>query len=65
MNEYNTDHRTIEMKPVDAKSGNYVKYNVNCNDKDPKFQVGNNVRVWKCKNIFSKDILQTGLKNIS
>ena len=45
MNEYNTDHRTIEMKPVDAKSGNYVKYNVNCNDKDPKFQVGNNVRV--------------------
>ena len=53
------------MKPVDAKSGNYVKYNVNCNDKDPKFQVGNNVRVWKCKNIFSKDILQTGLKNIS
>ena len=45
MNEYNTDHRTIEMKPVDAKSGNYVKYNVNYNDKDPKFQVGNNVRV--------------------
>ena len=36
VNEYNNaDQRTMEMKLVDVKSGNYVKYNVNCNDKDP------------------------------
>ena len=39
VNEYNNKyHRTIKMKPVDVKSGNYVEYNVNSNDKDPKFK---------------------------
>ena len=38
VNEYNnTYHRTIKMKPADVKSGNYVKYNVNSNVKDPRF----------------------------
>ena len=27
---------------------------VNSNDKDPKFQVGNNVRISKYKNVFAK-----------
>ena len=34
----NTYHRTFKMKPVDIKSGNYIKYNVDSNEKDPKFQ---------------------------
>ena len=53
--EYNnTYHRTIKMKPVDIQSGNYVEYNVNSNDKDPKFQVGDHIRRSKYKNIFAK-----------
>ena len=41
------------MKPVDVKSGNYIKYNVNSNYKDPKFQVGDHVRISKYKSIFA------------
>ena len=33
------------MKPIDVKSSNDVEYNVNSNDKDPKFQVGDHVRI--------------------
>ena len=55
VDEYNnTYHRTIKMKPVDVKSGNYIECNVNSNDKDPKFQVGDHVRISKYKNIFAK-----------
>ena len=55
VNEYNNKyHRTIKMKPVDVKSGNYVEYNVNSNDKDPKFKSGDHVRISKYKNIFAK-----------
>ena len=42
------------MKPVDVKSGNYIINNVISNDKDPKFQVGENVRTSKYKSIFAK-----------
>ena len=41
----NTYHKAIKMKPVDVKSGNYIEYNVNSNNKDPKFQVGDKVRI--------------------
>ena len=55
VNEYNnTYHRTIKMKHVDVKSGNYVEYNVNSNDKDSKFQVGDHVRISKYKSSFAK-----------
>ena len=55
VNEYNnTYHRIIKMKPVDVKSGNFFEYNVNSNDKDPKFHVGDLVRISKYKNDFAK-----------
>ena len=55
VNEYNnTYHEAIKMKPVDVKSGNFVEYNVNFNDKYPKFQVGDHVRISKYKNIFGE-----------
>ena len=39
LNEYKDSyHRTIKMKPIDVRSGNYVEYNINSNDKDPKFR---------------------------
>ena len=48
VNEYNnTYHRTIKMKPDDVKDKKV-------NDKDPKFKVGNHVRISKYKNIFAK-----------
>ena len=41
MNKYNnTYHRTIMMKPVDVKSGNFIKYNFNPNDQSRKFKTG-------------------------
>ena len=42
------------MKAIDVKSNNYVNYNVTSNDEDPKFPVGNNLRISKYKNIFAK-----------
>ena len=32
----------------------YVEYNEDFNKKDPKFKVGDNVRISKCKNTFAK-----------
>ena len=56
VNEYNnTYHRIIKMKPVDVKSGNFIEYNVHSIDKDPKFKIGDYVRISKYKNIFAKD----------
>ena len=50
----NTYHRTIKMKPVDGKDNTYVDSNKEINDKDPKFKIGNHVRISKYKNIFAK-----------
>ena len=44
------------MKPIDVKSNSYAEYNVDSNDKDPKFQIGDHVRISKHKNIFAKRI---------
>ena len=54
INEYNnTYHRTIKMKPVDdVKDNTYIDFGKESNDKDPKFQVGDHVRISKCKSIF-------------
>ena len=55
VNEYNnTYHRTIKMKPVDVKDNTYIDFKKEVNDKDPKFKVGDHVRISKHKNIFAK-----------
>ena len=36
---------TIEVKPVDVKLSTHIKPNENSNRKDPKFKVGNNVKI--------------------
>ena len=55
VNEYNnTYHRTIKMKPIDVKDNAYINTDKEVNDKDPKFQVGDHVRISKYKNIFAK-----------
>ena len=50
----NTVHRTIKMKPIDVTSDSYAEYNEDSNEKDPKFKVGDHVRISKYKNIFAK-----------
>ena len=55
----NTVHRTIKMKPIEVTDDYYAEYNENSmelhsNKKDPKFKVGDNVRISKYKNIFAK-----------
>ena len=55
VNEYNNAyHRTIKMKPIDVKDNTYINIGKEVNDKDPKFKVGDNVRISKYKNIFAK-----------
>ena len=55
VNKYNnTVQRTIKMKPIDVTSDSYAEYNEDFNKKDPKFKVGDNVRISKYKNIFAK-----------
>ena len=55
VNEYNnTYHRTIKMKPVDVKGNTYIDFKKEVNDKDPKFKIGDHVRISKYKNIFAK-----------
>ena len=48
VNKYNnTVHRTIKMKPIDVTSDSYAEYNKDFNKKDPKFKVGDHVRISK------------------
>ena len=55
VDEYNnTYHRTIKMKPVDVKDNTYIDFKKEVNDKNPKFKVGDHVRISKYKNMFAK-----------
>ena len=48
VNKYNnTYHRTIKMKPIDVKDNTYINTVKEVNDKDPKFKVGDHVRISK------------------
>ena len=50
INEYNnTYHRTIKMEPSDIKDNTYIDFMalLRSNDKDPKFKVGDHVRISK------------------
>ena len=48
VNKYNnTVHRAIKMKPIDVTDDPYAEYNEDFNKKDPKFKVGDHVRIPK------------------
>ena len=54
VNKHNNKyHSTIRMKPVSVKPSTYTKFGIENNDKDPKFKVGEYVRISKYKNIFA------------
>ena len=42
-----TIHKTIKMKPNDVTGDCYAEYNENSNKEDPKFNVGDHVRILK------------------
>ena len=42
------------MKPIDVKDNTFVDFEKEVNNKDPKFKVGDYVRISKYKNIFAK-----------
>ena len=43
------------MKPVNVKDNIYIDFKKEVNDKDLKFKVGDDVRISKYKNIFTKE----------
>ena len=64
--KYNhTYHSTIKMKPVDVKSSKYIYFDKKSNKEDPKFKVGDHVRLSKYKNILQKVTFQIGQKKFS
>ena len=42
------------MKPVEVKDDTYINFKKEVNDEDPKFKVGDHIRISKYKNIFAK-----------
>ena len=50
----NTYHTTIKVNHIDVKFNSYAEYNVESNAKDPKFKIGDDVRLSKHKNIFAR-----------
>ena len=55
VNKYNNiNHRTIQMKPIDVKDNTYIDFGKEVNDNDPKFKVGDHVRISQYKNVFAK-----------
>ena len=53
--EYNNIYdTTLKMKPIDVKENTYINTDKDTNDKNPKFKVGDPIRISKYKNIFAK-----------
>ena len=53
----NRYYNTIKMKPIDVKSNFYTEYDVDSNEKDPKFQVVLMQEFQNIKTFLLKDIL--------
>ena len=60
----NTYHKSIKMKPVDIKDNTYIGFKKEVNDKNPKFKVGDRVRISKYKNIFAKGYMPNSSEEI-
>ena len=49
---YNTYHRAIKVKPINAEDNSYIHFGKEVNDKDPKFKINDHVRISKYKKHF-------------
>ena len=54
LDDIDTYLNAIKMKHVDVKSSIHIDSSKGINDKDPKFKIGDIVRISKYKNIFAK-----------
>ena len=55
VNKYNKTYQNrIKMKPGDLKRSAYIDFSKEINEKDPKFKIGDTVKISKYKNIFAK-----------
>ena len=61
---YNAVHRSIKMKPIDITPDSYAEYNEDSNKKDPKFKVGDHVRISEYMNIFAKRYTPNWLEEV-
>ena len=62
-NKYNNTYQsTIKMKPVSVKSSTYSDSSKEINDKNPKFKIGDNVRLSKYIYFLQKVTIQICLK---
>ena len=52
------------MKPVDVKNDTYIDFEKEVNDRDPKFKVGDHVRISKYTNIFAKGYMPNWLEEV-
>ena len=58
VDEYNNAyHKTIKIKPIDVGDDSFAEYNEGSNEKDPKFKIGDHVRISKYENIFAKEYI--------
>ena len=62
--KYNNTYTSIKMKPIDVKDNTYINFKKEVNDKNPKFKVGDHVRISKYKNIFAKGYVQNWSEEI-
>ena len=59
----NTYHSRIKSNPVDVRSNTYIDFGVKSNEKDPKFKVGDHVKILKHDNIFVNIFVIEKFKN--
>ena len=65
VNKYNNaNHKTIKMKPDNLKSSTYSNSSKEINYKDPKFKIGDIVRISKYRNIFVKGIVSNWFEEV-
>ena len=57
-------HIIDQLKPVDVKDNTYINFEKEVNDKDPKFKIGDYVRISKYRNIFAKGYMPNWSKEI-
>ena len=48
------DNTKLKMEPTDVKDNTYIDFGEEVNDNDPKFKVGDHMRISKYNNIFAK-----------
>ena len=54
----------MKIKPINVTSDSYAEYNEDSNKRNPKFKVGDNVRISKYKNLFAKGYVPNWLEEI-